>query len=71
MLERKMADISQFNIAGFQDVASGLWRASFNRKDGAAITFEGTTMKTFITSADAIDEAGAIGLAIKAIKNMR
>jgi hypothetical protein len=66
-----MADISQFNIAGFQNAASGLWRASFNRKDGADITFEGTTLKTFTTSADATDEASAIGLAIKAIKAMR
>jgi hypothetical protein len=63
-------DISQFNIAGFQNAASGLWRASFNRKDGRAITFEGITMNTFITSADATDEASAIDLAIKAIKAM-
>ena len=34
------------------------------------ITFEGITMKTFITSADAIDEISAIDLAIKAIKAM-
>jgi hypothetical protein len=68
--ERTMADISQFKIVGFQDAASCMWRASFRRKDGAAITFKGTTLENFITSADAPDEATAIDLAIKAIKAM-
>jgi hypothetical protein len=64
-----MADVSQFHIVAFQN-ASCLWRASISRKDGAVITIEGTTMENFITSADTTYEAGAIDLAIKAIRAM-
>ena len=65
-----MADISQFNITTFQD-ASNHWWASFTRKDGAAITFEGTTMLTFKTSHGTTDQADANNLAIKTIRAIR
>ena len=43
-----MTDAAQFDVDAFEQ-ETGLWRGHFWRKDGKAITIEGTTMSSFTT----------------------
>lgn len=62
-----MANKAQFSILAYQR-RPGFWRAAISRNDGAVMTMNGITLKSFVTSEDFPSEEEAYTDAEKVIR---